>query len=363
MTIPIENIYFLLCYAWNNLDEKDRLKVSVDGITELVDLFAKILINVVKILLKRGIDKYYLDHTDECLGIKGKIDAAQTLKRNLKFKQKTICIYDEFSENILINQILISTINKLTRTRRLDKCLRADLIALMRMMPRVDSVELNASVFKRIRWYRNNSFYSFLMHICRLIYESILPSEKQGVFEFVDFIRDDHKMSRLFEDFVRNFYRIEQTKYYKVGRETIRWQFSSGSPEDNEYLPRMETDITLENESEKIIIDTKFYRETMSAHFDRERIKSINLYQLFSYLVNQEDDTEKTRTAKGILLYPAVDKDYELFYVYNNHEVQIWTVNLNTAWKEISARLQKVINTSFPSPSLGQHIRGFNSER
>ncbi|MDR0743862.1 MAG: hypothetical protein LBF05_05860, partial [Tannerella sp.] len=290
MTIPIENIYFLLCYAWNKLDEKDRLNVSVDGITELADLFAKILINAVKILLKRGIDKYYLDHTDECLRIKGKIDAAQTLKRNLIFKQKIICVYDEFSENILINQILISTINKLIRTKALDKSLCADLAALLRMFPPVDSIEINASVFRRIRLHRNNSFYGFLIQVCRLIYENILPSEKQGIFEFVDFIRDDYKMSRLFEEFVRNFYRIEQTKYHKVGRETIRWKFGNISPGDNEYLPRMETDITLENESEKIIIDTKFYRETMSSHFDRERVKSMNLYQLFSYLVNQEDN-------------------------------------------------------------------------
>jgi 5-methylcytosine-specific restriction enzyme subunit McrC len=346
--IPIENIYFLLCYAWNKLDEKDRLNVSTDGITELADLFAKILFNAVKILLKRGIDKYYIEHADECLGIKGKVDVAQTLKRNLIFKQRTICVYDEFSENILINQILISTMYKLTRTKGLDKCRIADLVTLMRMIPHVDIIEINTSVFNRIRWRRSNSFYGFLINVCRLICESILPSEKQGVFEFVDFTRDDHKMNQLFEEFVRNFYRIEQTKYHTVNRETIKWKFESGNPEDNEYLPQMQTDITLENESEKIIIDTKFYRETMSIHFNnnKEKIKSINLYQLFSYLVNQEDNTEKTRKAKGILLYPTIDKDYELFYKYKDHEVQIQTINLNTGWKEISARLQKVINAT-----------------
>jgi 5-methylcytosine-specific restriction enzyme subunit McrC len=278
------------------------------------------------------------------LGIKGKIDAAQTLKRNLLLKQKTICVYDEFSENILINQILISTMHTLIRTRRLDKKLKADLLTLIMMMPRVDIIEMRDSVFKRIRWHRNNSFYGFLINVCRLIYESILPSEKRGVFDFVDFTRDDRKMNQLFEEFVRNFYRIEQTKYHTVRRETIYWKFENGGPESSEYLPRMQTDITLENESEKIIIDTKFYRETMSYYFDQERIKSINLYQLFSYLINQEDDTEKTHRAKGILLYPTIDRDYELFYKYGKHEIQLWTVNLSTGWKDITARLQKVIN-------------------
>jgi 5-methylcytosine-specific restriction enzyme subunit McrC len=70
MQIPIENIYYLLCYAWNKLEEKDRVNVSIDDKTELLDLFAKILINATKMLLKRGIDKNYIAHTDEIAGVK-----------------------------------------------------------------------------------------------------------------------------------------------------------------------------------------------------------------------------------------------------------------------------------------------------
>lgn len=88
MAIPIENIYFLLCYAWNKLDEKERVDVSIDDKTELLDLFAKVLITSSKLLLKRGIDKSYIDHQEEISGVKGKIEISQTLKRNLLFKQK-----------------------------------------------------------------------------------------------------------------------------------------------------------------------------------------------------------------------------------------------------------------------------------
>jgi len=56
MQIPIENIYYLLCYAWNKLDEKERVNASIDDKIELLDLFAKVLINATKTLLKRGID-------------------------------------------------------------------------------------------------------------------------------------------------------------------------------------------------------------------------------------------------------------------------------------------------------------------
>ncbi|MBK9191768.1 MAG: hypothetical protein IPM77_09765 [Crocinitomicaceae bacterium] len=124
MQIPIENIYYLLCYAWNKLDEKERVNVSIDDKTELLDLFAKILINAAKMLLKRGIDKNYIDFTEELAGVKGKVQISQTLKSNLLFKQRTICTFDDFSANIISNRILISTIYRLTRTKGLDKQLK-----------------------------------------------------------------------------------------------------------------------------------------------------------------------------------------------------------------------------------------------
>ena len=65
MPIPIKNIYYLLCYAWNKLDEKERIKVSIDDKTELLDLFAKVLINSTKVLLKRGIDRDYIEKEEK----------------------------------------------------------------------------------------------------------------------------------------------------------------------------------------------------------------------------------------------------------------------------------------------------------
>ncbi len=149
-------------------------------------------------------------------------------------------------------------------------------------------------------------------------------------------------MNQLFESFVRNFYRIEQSKFDSVKKENIKWHFTS-TDNDDQYLPQMETDITLENESEKIIIDAKYYRETMTINYDKEKIKSSNLYQLFSYLLNQQDQNPKTMNATGILLYPTIEKDYDLKFRYDNHNIHIRTVNLNSNWKNISSRLKEII--------------------
>lgn len=356
MQIPIENIYYLLCYAWNKLEEKDRVNVAIDDKTELIDLFAKVLINATKILLKRGIDKNYVDHTDELGGVKGKIQISQTLKSNLLFKQRTICIFDDFSANILSNCILVSTIYRLTRTKGLDKQLKNELVNLHRMLSDIEQIQITNSLFKQVRLNRNNRFYGFVMNVCQIIYESTFPSEEQGRYKFSDFTRDDSKMNQLFESFIRNFYKIEQQKYQTVKKETIKWQFDNTDNESYQYLPQMETDITLENDDEKIIIDAKYYRETMTLNYDKEKIKSANLYQLFSYLLNQQDTNLKTKNATGILLYPTIENDYNLNFKYNEHKIQIRTINLNSNWRNISSRLKEIIELDREATTAVTHI-------
>lgn len=343
MQIPIENIYYLLCYAWNKLDEKERLNVSIDDKTELLDLFAKVLINATKMLLKIGIDKSYIDHTVELAGVKGKIQFSQTLKSNLLIKQRTICSFDDFSANIILNKILVTTIYKLTRTKGLDSQLKNELISLLRMLSDIEQITITNSLFKQIRLNRNNRFYGFVMNVCQIIYESTFPSEEHGKYKFSDFTRDDNKMNQLFEAFIRNFYKIEQQKFTTVKKETIKWQFDNIDSGSFQYLPQMVTDITLENDIEKLIIDAKFYREPMTLYYDKAKIKSAHLYQLFSYLLNQQDGSLKTQNAKGILLYPTIETDYNLNFKYYNHSIQIRTVNLNSNWRKISSRLKEII--------------------
>ena len=63
--IPIENIYYLLCYAWDKLDEKDKVSVTIDSETNLLDLLAKVLISGSKRLLKKGIAQNYITYFNE----------------------------------------------------------------------------------------------------------------------------------------------------------------------------------------------------------------------------------------------------------------------------------------------------------
>jgi 5-methylcytosine-specific restriction enzyme subunit McrC len=339
MEIPIQNIYYLLCYAWNKLEERDIVDITGIETTQLCDLFAKILIGGTSRLLKMGLDRGYIQQNVEVIGIKGKVDFGLSLKKNLFHKARAQCQFDELSHNVLHNQILKSTLRHLAEVNELEANLKEQLYGLYRILHEVEDIRLSKSLFRLIQLHRNNSFYEFLLKICELVADNLLPSEQKGHSKFKDFIRDERQMASLFEEFVRNFFRLEQN-IYKVYREDIRWDISSG---DESFLPKMQTDISLESKDRKIVIDTKYYQEALKEHYDKEKIKSENMYQIFAYLKNLESTKEINRYCEGILLYPTVTKDLDINITIHQHQVRFKTINLNQDWRVVHKDLLAIV--------------------
>ena len=95
--IPIQNIYYLLCYAWNKLEERDIVDVSGIDATKILDLFAKVLIGGLSHLFKQGLDRGYVTFSEVTRCLKGKIGFSPTVKQNLLIKAKVYCDFDEMS--------------------------------------------------------------------------------------------------------------------------------------------------------------------------------------------------------------------------------------------------------------------------
>lgn len=197
--IPIQNIYYLLCYAWDKLDESDVVDVKAISTTELIDLFAKILINCTAHLLKRGLDRYYIENEYIVNGIKGKLNLSASVKQNTLLSHKTICLYDEFDYDILHNQILKTTIFKLLKAKNLDDGLKIELHKLFIKIPPISEIQIQKFHFKQIRLHRNNYNYNFILKVCQIINENLFIDESSGKYKFKDFLREEKAMSRLFE--------------------------------------------------------------------------------------------------------------------------------------------------------------------
>ncbi len=342
MEIPIENIYYLLCYAWNKLDEKDIVNVKASDSTSILNLFSRVLISGLTHLFKRGIDREYIDHKFDIKGIKGRINFHDSIKRNLFSYCKANCEYDELDNNVLHNKIIKATIANLLKIEEIENTYIEELLIFYDRFKGIDNINISDKDFSRVRLHRNNYFYDFLLKICELIKDNLLISEEKGESKFKNFLQDEKKMSIVFEEFLRNFFKIEQ-KEYKVFRENIFWNFKAFDDQSYDFLPVMQTDISLESETKKIIIDAKYYRETLKVHYDKEKINSSNLYQLYAYLENIEAKGGLNKNCEGILIYPTVDKSLDLKYKKGEHILKIKTINLHQPWQDIHDNLLEVI--------------------
>lgn len=186
------------------------------------------------------------------------------------------------------------------------------------------------------------------MKICELVFDNLLASETPGKSKFRDFIQDDDKrMAALFEDFVRNFYMIE-TSGFKVGREDILWQAEPMDADSKAHLPKMVTDISIEGQGFKVVIDTKFYKEALATHYDAEKIRSQHFFQIFAYLKNLEKQGGVNTNCTGVLLYPTVRKELNLNYMMDGHKLIIHTINLDQDGQMIDNDLKSLLDLARP---------------
>lgn len=339
--IPIRNVYYLLCYAWNRLSEGGLIDVSGIDSTELADLFATVLINGTNHLMRRGLEQGYFAFEEELPTIRGRVDVATTARRMLPNHGKAYCVYDELSVNTLPNQIIKGTLRILSNTSNLDKTLKAKVSRLYRDLGRIDDLPLSKFQFRKVQLHANNRFYKFLLHVCEMVQNALLVDENTGQYRFRDFIRDDKAMARLFESFIHNFYRLELPQL-SVKKERLYWSASSETDPTLSLLPTMETDISLRNGNRTLIIDAKYYSRTFQTYYDSESIHSSNLYQLMSYLRTLEKRSGQDANAMGMLLYPVVDRKLREEYTIDNHKVYICTLDLSQDWQDIGAELHGI---------------------
>jgi len=344
MKIPIANIYYLLCYAWDVLEEKETLN-DVDSLdsTELLDLFARVLVNGTRRLLRRGLDRGYLPREEEIAGIRGKVLVTTTLRRNLLCQGRATCEWEELEYDTLPNRILKTTLERLRDAVELDKDTRADVHDLLRWLAPVQAIELRAEHFRRVQLRRNNRIYGFLLHICEFIHEHWLPAERGGGRRFRDFVRTG--LAALFEKFVFNFYRRELPTDWRVSAPIINWQYVAANEDAVSLLPRMETDVCLQGPGRAIILDAKFYAQALKAGAfgQAAKLPSANLYQIFTYL-RQRASEPGWETAEGVLLYPRTTRGFAAEFTTHDHRIRARTLDLAQPWEHIHAALMQVVD-------------------
>lgn len=334
--INIKNIYYMLSYAFQILNEQGYKKIETEKFENTADLCAAILIKGVTYQIKRGLGKEYLLQTEPLTTVRGKIDISSSIKSQTIIKKQFVCSFDEFSVNAYMNRIIKTTMELLLHMD-IELRRKKELRKLLVFFGEVSSLKIN-SINWKMNYNRNNQTYQMIIYVCYMTIKGLIQTKSDGTIKVMDFI-DEQRMCRLYEKFVLEYYKKEFPKL-KVTASQIQWDLDDG---ESELLPVMQSDIMLSNGRKTLIIDTKYYSHTMQVYHDVHTLHSGNLYQIYTYVKNL--DKERTGDVSGMLLYARTDE--KIFpgnsYKMGGNKISVETLNLDCDFEDIKKQLNNIV--------------------
>ena len=341
--IRIQNVYYMLSYAFQILNEQGYRNIAAEEFDNTAELCSAILIKGINTQLKRGLGREYQPRTEALSGIRGKMDISESLKSQTILKKQMVCTYDEFTVNSYMNRILRSTMELLLRSD-ISKKRKKELKKLLIYFGDVERIDLYC-VDWNIKYNRNNQTYRMLMAVCYLVVKGLLQSQTDGSVKVMDFL-DEQRMCRLYEKFILEYYRKEWPQI-TASASQIPWALDDGS---SAMLPVMQSDIMLTRGGQVLIIDAKYYAHTTQTQYDAHTLHSNNLYQIYTYVKNKDMELAgREHTVSGMLLYASTDEAIQPDNIYHmsGNRISVKTLDLNTDFQVIAGQLDAIAREHF----------------
>ena len=342
--IPIQNVYYMLSYAFQVLNEHGYKNIATEQFHNTAELMAAILEKGIALQLKRGLGKEYIPQTEALSSLRGKIDIAESIKTQSMLRKQLICTYEELSVNSAMNRIIKSTVELLLRSN-ISKQRKKNLMKLLVYFGEVDFIDLY-TVNWNVQYNRNNQTYRMLISICYLVVKGLLQTQSDGSTKLMDFL-DEQRMCRLYEKFILEYYRKEYKNQITANASQIPWQLDN---EENAMLPVMQSDIMLQCDDRVLIIDAKYYEHSTQVQFDKHTLHSGNLYQIFTYVKNKEYELrDREHKVSGMLLYAQTDEEIypDNVYQMSGNQITVRTLDLNQSFAEIAGQLDEIVKLHF----------------
>lgn len=243
--VPIRNLFYLICYA-NQWPEFAKSLSDMEEERLTCDLLAARFNETAQALLKRGLFRNYVPAKVETTKLSGRLLVNESMPNLMIRKPLLLCETDAYSPDIMLNQIVKTTLEQINENRLIDETIRKQSAQLARRMGNVSSPPLSREQFLQVRFHRLNRHYKPMVHLAWLLFELKLLSHKSGQWNLFNAELTESQMNQLFERFLLGFYKTEQ-HIYKAKSERLSWRLDG----NRSYLPEMRTDISLEHRTER----------------------------------------------------------------------------------------------------------------
>lgn len=311
--VEISNLFHMLSYAYE-VDFFRKKTVLYDDAKDIYEFIIAIFNKRVTELIQGGVFRNYIE-TDENLNyVRGKISIIQNIRENNILQHRLFCVFDDYTANIIENQIIKHVLLRLSRDSYEKRYLSDEIRENYYHFDDISNKTILPQNFPVINYTRLNQHYEHIHKLCKLILDNLSISERTGKNAFSSFLLD---MNKLFEEFVYKFLE-EKIKTRNIKEITIIPQ--SGDTLDYDGNIKIIPDILIQkNDVPLIVLDTKYKKRK-----DNDNINQ-DIFQVLAYC-------KGINVKKAILLYPKWDgvclNPFTLKVKNCDIEIKIMTIDL-----------------------------------
>jgi len=278
--VHMSRVFKMLCYAYD-LDFFSPSQAQYESFPEFFEYLIEIFQKKILRLIKNGLYSNYIDRKEALKFVKGRINQ-KALILSAWQKERIVCDFDEYDNDILENQIIKCTIERISRSSVIqNRVLRNNLKKANRYFQHISYRQLSYSDFAKVQYHVLNAHYEPILLFCKMIWELIGIHERTGNSPFNAYSLD---MNLLFEKY------IEKLLKSRLGGLKVVPQRRTYLDVEKDYL--IKPDIVLvKNDIPALVIDTKYKIDESSSSQD--------VMQMFGYMNNYE--------VNGVLLYPRFE--------------------------------------------------------
>lgn len=308
------------------IQQVGQANVSSQSI-HLLDIYFEWFLSEVQLLIHQGLIKQYYKETGNVKALKGKLEFAGHINKNLVHKERFYTTHQVYDKNHLIHQILGQALNIIEHlskgTYLYSKCKTVQLD-----FPEVREIRANETTFSKVPKSRKTAPYETALAIARLIILNYAPNISSGSEQMLALLFD---MNSLWEEYV--LVRLKQTcqhndiEVYGQNSKTF-WNGITIRP-----------DIVLKKNHEVVlVIDTKW------KNIDHSHPSTHDLRQIYVY-------NDYWKSSKALLLYPAqetlLNRAGFIYFNDKDHSCSLGKISIFNSIGELDKLLGEKIVTLF----------------
>ena len=275
----------------------------------LLEVYFNTFLREIESLQRRGLIKQYSRETKNVKALKGKLEFAQNINKNLIHKERFFTTHQVYNMDHKIHQILVCALDIVESFSKgsylYDRCKRIQI-----SLPKISKVRINKSFLNRVHINRKSKPYTNALDLARLIILNYSPDISSGRERMISLLFD---MNRLWEEFI----------YIKVKNTLKESDFIVDNKQTKGFIGYnyLKPDLVIYHKNDPTqtyVLDTKWKRP-------KNRSSSINdLRQMYTYC-------RFWKATKAILLYPGdhFDSGFKQFKTVDHieYESEIEKVN------------------------------------